>query len=127
MNFPNLNDEIRVKIPVIKCPAEKTYDNLSNHIRIFASQADPEHQLELYLNSSNSTENFHIKWLGYLEPDLIKFEGVTDDLEKFQIIQHYSQINVSLVIVKKIKDKKNNFGFIVDEGLKDDKKEETMK
>ena len=116
MELPNLYDPLEVNIP--KSPAERTNYTIRKNIKAFINKIDPEHELHLHLNFPD----FYSTWFMPLEPDLMLFGCVNDNMEEVRIIQHCSQINISLTIVKKNPDKKG-FGFTLDNDKKEDIKE----
>ena len=79
-----------------KSPAQWAYERVIMYIQNFEKQLDNDHEVGLGLTSGN-TGVIRIEGLGYYDPDIITYYGVNSSGVKTQLIQHVSQLNVSLV------------------------------
>ena len=78
-----------------KSPAEWAHDRLVMYIRNFESQLDGQQEIAMGFASDESGV-LRIEGLGYFEPDIITFYGRDDDGAKTQLIQHVTQLSVTL-------------------------------
>ncbi len=83
-----------------KSPAEWAHDRLVIYIRNFESQLDAKHEIALGL-AADEAGVLRIEGLGYFDPDMITFYGRDEDGARAQLIQHYSQLSVTLRAVPK--------------------------
>ena len=83
-----------------KSPAEWAHDRLVMYIRNFESQLDAEQEIAMGFASDESGV-LRIEGLGYFEPDIVTFYGRDDDGAKTQLIQHVTQLSVTLRAVPK--------------------------
>lgn len=84
-----------------KSPAEWAHDRLVMYIRNFESELDAEQEIAMGF-ASDETGVLRIEGLGFFEPDIITFYGRDDDGAKTQLIQHVSQLSVTLRAVPKL-------------------------
>lgn len=83
-----------------KSPAEWAHDRLVMYIRNFESQLDSQQEIAMGFASDESGV-LRIEGLGYFEPDIITFYGRDDEGAKTQLIQHVTQLSVTLRAVPK--------------------------
>ena len=83
-----------------KSPAAWAHDRLVMYIRNFESQLDGQQEIAMGFASDESGV-LRIEGLGYFEPDIITFYGRDDDGAKTQLIQHVTQLSVTLRAVPK--------------------------
>jgi hypothetical protein len=83
-----------------KSPAEWAHDRLVAYIRNFESQLDASHEIAMGF-ASDETGVLRIEGLGYFDPDIITFYGRDESGAKTQLIQHVSQLSVTLRAVPK--------------------------
>ncbi|WP_374376173.1 DUF6173 family protein [Tabrizicola sp.] len=83
-----------------KSPAEWAHDRLVMYIRNFESELDAEHEIAMGFASDESGV-LRIEGLGYFEPDIITFYGRDEEGAKTQLIQHVTQLSVTLRAVPK--------------------------
>lgn len=83
-----------------KSPAEWAHDRLVMYIRNFESELDAEQEIAMGF-ASDETGVLRIEGLGFFEPDIITFYGRDDDGAKTQLIQHVTQLSVTLRAVPK--------------------------
>jgi len=83
-----------------RSPAEWAHDRLVLYIRNFEKQLDAEHEIAMGF-AGDEAGVLRIEGIGYFDPDIITFYG-TDDLgARTQLIQHVSQLSVTLRAVPK--------------------------
>jgi hypothetical protein len=83
-----------------KSPAEWAHDRLIMYIRDFESGLDAEQEIAMGFASDESGV-LRIEGLGYFEPDIFTFYGRAEDGAKTQLIQHVTQLSVTLRAVPK--------------------------
>jgi Family of unknown function (DUF6173) len=83
-----------------KSPAEWAHDRLVLYIRNFESQLDARHEIAMGL-AGDETGVLRIEGIGYFDPDIITFYGRDETGAKTQLVQHYSQLSVTLRAVPK--------------------------
>lgn len=77
--------------------ADEFYRRLVKWINDFDAELDENHEVGVRLVSFGETIVFHVQDLGYWNPSLICFYGVTDAGNEVQLIQHVSQISILLM------------------------------
>ncbi|MDB4112181.1 DUF6173 family protein [Yoonia sp.] len=95
-----------------KSPAQWAYERIIMYIQNFEKQLDNDHEVGLGLAGGN-TGVIRIEGLGYYDPDIVTYYGVNEAGAKTQLIQHVSQLNVTLVASAKHIDQPepNRIGF----------------
>lgn len=84
---------------------------MMEYIKAFEEELDDEHEVGARLVSHGSTTTFHMIDMGYAGPEVICFYGIDNSGQKVQLIQHYTQLNVLLVALRKLEDKPRRIGF----------------
>ena len=79
-----------------KSPAQWAYERIILYIQNFEKQLDNDHEVGMGLTGGD-TGVIRIEGLGFYEPDIITFYGTNQAGAKTQLIQHVTQLNVSLV------------------------------
>lgn len=77
--------------------ASAFHKHLVKWINEFDSGLDPAHEVGVRLVSFGQIVIFHLRDIGYQNPSLILFSGVTDNDEPVELIQHVSQISILLM------------------------------
>lgn len=105
------------KLAKPKSPAEWAHDRLVMYIRNFESQLDAKQEIAMGFASDESGV-LRIEGLGFFDPDIITFYGRDEDGAKTQLIQHVSQLSVTLRAVPKEGDAEppRRIGFQLDAG-----------
>lgn len=100
-----------------KSPAEWAHDRLVMYIRNFESQLDAKQEIAMGF-ASDETGVLRIEGLGFFEPDIITFYGRDEYGAKTQLIQHVSQLSVTLraVLKETETDPPRRIGFHLDPG-----------
>ena len=83
-----------------KSPAQWAYERLILYLKKFEESLDAEHEVAVGFAGSD-VGVLRIEGLGYFAPDIVTFYGQDDSLQKLQLIQHVSQLNVMLSAVPK--------------------------
>ena len=78
-----------------KSDAEWAYERLILYIQNFEQQLDNEHEVAMGF-AGNDTGILRIEGLGYFDPDIVTFYGSDEEGGRMQLIQHVSQLNVTL-------------------------------
>lgn len=100
-----------------KSPAEWAHDRLVLYIRNFESQLDAEQEIAMGF-ASDASGVLRIEGLGFFDPDIITFYGRDESGAKTQLIQHVSQLSVTLRAVPKEEESEapRRIGFQLDSG-----------
>ena len=87
---------------------------LINQISRFNENLDAEHEVGLQLVTFGQSITFHVLDIGYQNPSLIIFTGLTEQKEKVELVQHVSQISFLLMGLTKLEPgkPKRKIGFI---------------
>ncbi|MBY0349801.1 MAG: hypothetical protein B7Z04_06570 [Rhodobacterales bacterium 32-66-9] len=83
-----------------KSPAAWAHDRLVAYIRTFETQLDAEQEIAMGFAADESGV-LRIEGLGYFDPDIISFYGRDENGAKTQLIQHVTQLSVTLRAVPK--------------------------
>jgi hypothetical protein len=81
--------------------AKHIYDQLIQRVQAFETELDQEHEVGMRLVSFGKSTEFSVSRIGYLDPNLIWFQGVLSDKSDVELIQHVSQINFMLIKIKR--------------------------
>ena len=100
-----------------KTPAEWAHDRLVAYIRQFEAELDAKHEIAMGFASDESGV-IRIEGLGYFDPDIITFYGRDESGARTQLIQHVTQLSVTLRAVPKEAeaDPPRRIGFQLDAG-----------
>ncbi len=83
-----------------KSQAEWAYERLVLYIQNFEEQLDDEHEVAVGFATGASGE-LRIEGLGYFDPDIVTFYGKDKSGAKTQLIQHVTQLGVTLQAMPK--------------------------
>jgi hypothetical protein len=83
-----------------KSPAEWAHDRLVMYIRNFESQLDAAQEIAMGF-AGDEAGVLRIEGIGYFDPDIVTFYGRDESGAKTQLIQHVSQLSVTLRAVPK--------------------------
>lgn len=78
-----------------KSPAEWAYQRLILYIKNFEEQLDEEHEVAVGFTGGSSGV-LRIEGIGFFDPDIVTFYGVDEFGLKTQLIQHVTQLSVTL-------------------------------
>lgn len=79
-----------------KSPAQWAYERIIMYIQKFEEQLDNDQEVGLGL-AGGMTGVIRIEGLGYYDPDIVTYYGTNESGARTQLIQHVSQLNVTLV------------------------------
>ncbi len=93
--------------------ASEFHERLVTWINEFENSLDEEHEVGIRLVSFGQVLTFHLLDIGYWNPSLISFKGLTENNEPVELIQHVSQISILLQKVKRLnpEEPKRKIGF----------------
>jgi hypothetical protein len=100
-----------------KTPAGWAHDRLVAYIRQFEAELDTSHEIAMGFASDESGV-IRIEGLGYFDPDIITFYGRDEGGAKTQLIQHVTQLSVTLRAVPKVTEEEppRRIGFRLNSG-----------
>jgi hypothetical protein len=101
----------------LKSPAEWAHDRLVLYIRNFEKQLDTAQEIAMGF-AGDEAGVLRIEGIGFFDPDIITFYGRDDTGAKTQLIQHISQLSVTLRAVPKESEEEppRRIGFQLDAG-----------
>jgi hypothetical protein len=77
--------------------ASAFHKRLAQWISNFDTELDEAHEVGVRLVNFGQSVTFRLSGIGYWNPSLISFQGVTEDGNPVELIQHVSQISVLLM------------------------------
>src|SRR5271167_685752 len=77
--------------------ASEFYKRLMKWITDFDASLDQAHEVGVRLVSFGNSVVFSLQSIGYWNPSLVTFSGVTEDGSPVELIQHVTQINALLM------------------------------
>ncbi len=113
-----LPKEVSAKPVDQKSPAEWAYERIILYIQNFEEQLDNEHEVVMgFVGGDAGT--MHIQGMGFFAPDLVTFYGMDEVGTKTQMVQHVSQLNVTLKALRKPAEAEEptRIGFALRSGL----------
>ncbi len=116
---PDVPEELK-KAAAKKSPARWAYERIIFYIKKFEETLDNEHELAMgFVGSTSGT--LKIEGMGYFDPDIVTFYGTDPTGAKTQMIQHVTQMNVTLRALPKHIDaaEPNRIGFRLFQELED--------
>ena len=95
-----------------KSPAQWAYERIILYIQNFEKQLDNEHEVGMGFVGGDAGV-LRIEGLGFYDPDIVTFYGSDAGGSKMQLIQHVTQLNVTLTASPKQIDQAepNRIGF----------------
>ena len=100
-NAPRSAEQIPLPGPVAqkpvdqKSPAEWAYERIILYIKNFEEQLDAEHEAAMGFAGSDAGV-LRIEGMGFFAPDIVTFYGTDGAGLKTQLIQHVSQLSVTI-------------------------------
>lgn len=86
-----------------KSAAEWAYERIVLYIQNFEKQLDQNHEVAMGFVGGD-VGSLRIMGMGFFAPDILTFYGAAPDGSKMQLVQHVSQLNVTLVAAPKEND-----------------------
>lgn len=101
-----------------KSQAEWAYERIILYIQKFEEQLDGDHEVVMGF-VGGGVGSMHVQGMGFFAPDLVTFYGVDQGGVKTQMVQHVSQLNVTLKATKKQNKKADptRIGFLLEKEL----------
>lgn len=101
-----------------KSPAEWAYERIILYIQKFEEQLDSDHEVVMGF-VGGGVGSMHVQGMGFFAPDLVTFYGVDEGGTKTQMVQHVSQLNVTLkATIKQNKEAEAaRIGFLLEKEL----------
>jgi len=103
--------------------ASEFHKRLAEWIHGFEERLDDQHEVGVRLVSFGQSMVFHLRDMGYWNPSLISFQGVSEDGNPVELIQHVSQISILLMKLPRRDPSKpkTKIGFVSDHHSEGDK------
>jgi hypothetical protein len=100
-------------------PAAWMHERIARQIVDFEKTLDPDQEIGGRFVEGPSNDSLHIENVANWGPDMIIFMGRFPDGRKFELIQHYSQVSLLLVAVRKLNKKPRRIGFELMKSVKE--------
>lgn len=99
--------------------ALQAFNSLRRYAMEFEKSLDERHEVGARLVSFGNAVSFQVRQIGYAPPNLISFDGITDDGARVRLVQHVTQLSVLFIAMPIMEDKvKRPIGFVLpDEAL----------
>lgn len=97
-------------------PASWAYERLAKQIIEFEKDLNDEEEIGARI-VFRPEGTFHINDLGYWGPDFIIFYGENEHKKPIQLVQHYTQLNVLLTALPKLRASAKRVRFVLEEKL----------
>ncbi len=92
-------------------PAAWMHERIVRRIMEFEKDLGPDQEIGGRFVEGPNSETIHITNVASWGPDMIMFMGEHPDGRTFELIQHYSQVSVLMIAVKKISAEPRRIGF----------------
>ena len=92
-------------------PAAWMHQRLVHQIMEFEKNLGPDHEVGGRFVQGPSGEPLHLSNVASWGPDMILFMGEFADGRKWELMQHYSQVSLLLVAMRKTSEKPRRIGF----------------
>lgn len=92
-------------------PAAWMHQRLVHQVMEFEKNLGPDHEVGGRFVEGPSGEPLHLSNVASWGPDMILFMGEFPDGRKWELVQHYSQVSMLLVAVRKINEEPRRIGF----------------
>jgi hypothetical protein len=100
-------------------PARWMHERLVNQIVAFEKGLDADHEVGGRFVQGPNAEPVHIENVASWGPDMIVFVGQYPDGRKYELIQHYSQVNLFLVAMPTVTEEPRRIGFDLMKAVKE--------
>ena len=98
--------------------ALQAFHSLRHYAMEFEQSLDEHHEVGARLVSFGNAVSFQVQQIGYAPPNLISFDGVTEEGARVRLVQHVSQLSVLFIAMPITVDKvKRPIGFVLPEEL----------
>ena len=94
--------------------ASQFANHLLSKINQFDDDLNSDLEVGLKLVTFGQTITFHVSGIGFYNPSLVVFAGLTDDGNRVELVQHVSQISFVLIALPKLNPEqpKRKIGFV---------------
>jgi hypothetical protein len=92
-------------------PAAWMHQRLVHQVMQFEKNLGPDHEVGGRFVEGPSGEPLHLSNVASWGPDMILFLGEFPDGRKWELVQHYSQVSMLLVAVRKMNKEPRRIGF----------------
>ncbi|HRK25411.1 MAG TPA: DUF6173 family protein [Beijerinckiaceae bacterium] len=96
--------------------ADWMFERIIKSLQAFEAALAADEEIGVRL-AAFSDEVLSIESVGYWNPDLIKFTGVTGNGERYELVQHVSQVSLLMAARPKRGGEARRIGFILGEQL----------
>lgn len=94
-------------------PVLDVFESVRSFAQEFEASLDESHEVGARLVSFGNAVTFHVRTIGYSAPNIIWFDGITDDGNRVKLVQHVSQLSVLFVALPAAAtEKKRSIGFV---------------
>ena len=98
--------------------ALQAFNSLRRYAVAFEESLDEGHEVGARLVSFGNVVSFQVQQIGYAPPNLISFDGVTEDGARVRLVQHVTQLSVLFIAMPIKEDKvKRPIGFVLPEEI----------
>jgi Family of unknown function (DUF6173) len=94
-----------------KNPADYARERVTALIESFQANIDNDVEVGISVVGSGSAAPFRLRAIRASNPDILIFDGVDDRGNVVQLLQHYSQMALMLVVVPKLEERPFRMGF----------------
>ena len=92
--------------------AQNIFEHLMHRVEAFQKSLDDEHEVGLRLANFGIAAEINIRSIGYKNPNLIEFSGLSRDMQEVTLVQHISQLNFLLIAAKPLEEQPFRIGFL---------------
>lgn len=89
---------------------------VASQIQDFEAKLDKQHEVGIKLVTFGQAIVIHVQDVGYIQPNLVLFVGMTDDKQPVRLIQHQSQLSFLLMALPRLDPElpKRPIGFVTE-------------
>jgi len=91
--------------------ADLVFRHLMQRVEEFQKGLKENEEIGLQLANYGLAAQLHIRSIGFQNPNLLEFSGLTIDGNECILVQHLSQLNFMLIALKPVEDKPFRIGF----------------
>ena len=94
--------------------ALQAFNSLRRYAIAFEESLDERHEVGARLVTFGNAVSFQVQQIGYAPPNLISFDGVTEEGARVRLVQHVTQLSVLFIAMPIKEDKvKRPIGFVL--------------
>ena len=91
--------------------ADLVFRHLMQRVEAFQKGLKEDEEIGLQLANYGLAAQLHIRSIGFQNPNLLEFSGLTIDGNECILVQHLSQLNFMPIALKPVEDKPFRIGF----------------